>query len=104
MWLVDKQAGLLPMEEMDSIGQGKSRGHPRGSSDMCVSEHFHWGSKAFNSELLIIFQTNIIFSCLSVNVEYLAMNKGREALNNSSIRLGLGCWSLLGLWTSSLGD
>ena len=50
------------MEEMDSIGQGKSRGHPRGSSNMCVSKHFHWGSEAFNSESLIIFQsTNIIF-------------------------------------------
>lgn len=93
------------MEEMDSIGQGKSRGHPRGSSNMCVSKHFHWGSEAFNSESLIIFQsTNIIFYCLSVNVVYLSMNKGREALNTSSIGLGLGCWSLLGLWTSSLGD
>ena len=37
-----RQAGRpAANEETDSTGQGKSRGHPRGSSDMCVSEHFH---------------------------------------------------------------
>lgn len=80
-WLVDKQAGLLPMEEMDSIGQGKSRGtsqgkqgHP-GEAVTCVFLNiFHWGSEAFNSESLIIFQsTNIVFllsickCCISLN-------------------------------------
>ena len=82
--------GFHRTRKVQGTSQGK-QGHPRGSSDVCVSEHFHWGSEAFNSESLIIFQsTNIVFYCLSVNVVYLSMNKGREALNNSSIGLGLG--------------
>ena len=56
MWLADKQAGMLPFqEEAGSRGRGKAGRHPQGSSTMCVSDHFHWGTEAFNSFFFFFF-------------------------------------------------
>ena len=74
---------MLPSEETDSIGQGKSRGHPRGSSVVCFSENFHWGAEAFNSESLIFFF--FLNNNQFLNVKYLSVNEGREALNDSTL-------------------